>query len=88
MCLCITYRTIPDNPAQCIGYDCNNDLRYGMHEDFDYYFNCKQRNRNGGLFLADQVMIIDSLVGRLWSSKASFKGVSLLFVFLFHFIIA
>lgn len=30
-------------------------LRYGMHEDYDYYVNCKLRQRNMGLFTADQV---------------------------------
>lgn len=27
-----------------------------MHEDYDYYMDCKYRNRNKGLFTADQVM--------------------------------
>ena len=27
-----------------------------MHEDFDYYSNCKLRQRNTGLFLADRVL--------------------------------
>ena len=26
-----------------------------MHEDFDYYMDCKYRNRNKELFTADQV---------------------------------
>lgn len=26
-----------------------------MHEDYDYYMDCKYRNRNKGLFTADQV---------------------------------
>ena len=29
--------------------------RFGMHEDYDYYVNCKLRQRNMGLFTADQV---------------------------------
>lgn len=29
--------------------------RFGMHEDYDYYVNCKLRKRNMGLFTADQV---------------------------------
>ena len=49
------FRTIPENPAQCENYNCNTDLRYGMNEDFDYYQNCKKRERNMGLFTADQV---------------------------------
>lgn len=31
--------------------------RFGMHENYDYYVNCKYRNRNKGLFTADQVSI-------------------------------
>ena len=27
-----------------------------MHEDYDYYMDCKYRDRNKGLFTADQVM--------------------------------
>lgn len=27
-----------------------------MNEDFEYYSNCKQRERNKGLFTADQVI--------------------------------
>jgi len=49
-----TTTTIPENPAQCENYNCNTDLRYGMHENFDYYQNCKKRQRNMGLFTADQ----------------------------------
>ncbi|KAK3753506.1 hypothetical protein QZH41_018003, partial [Actinostola sp. cb2023] len=30
------------------------NVRFGMHEDSDYYQNCKYRSRNKGLFLADQ----------------------------------
>ena len=26
-----------------------------MHENYDYYMDCKYRNRNKGLFTADQV---------------------------------
>ncbi|XP_020892365.1 protein DD3-3 [Exaiptasia diaphana] len=50
----VTTGTIPENPVLCKKFDCNKDLRYGMHEDYDYYQNCKHRNRNLGLFLADQ----------------------------------
>ncbi len=46
--------TIPDNPTRCNNYDCNTDLEFGMHEDFDYYTNCKLRSRNMGLFTADR----------------------------------
>lgn len=50
----VTTRTIPQTPAQCANGDCNNDARYGMHESYDYYMNCKYRKRNMGLFNADR----------------------------------
>lgn len=50
----VTTRTIPDQPSNCQNKDCNHDVRYGMHEDFDYYMNCKYRFRNRGLFTADR----------------------------------
>ncbi|XP_013398503.1 protein DD3-3-like [Lingula anatina] len=49
-----TTSTIPDNPMNCANYDCNTDTKYGMNEDFEYYLNCRTRERNKGLFLADQ----------------------------------
>ena len=49
-----TTRTIPEQPSDCANNDCNNDVRYGMHEDYDYYTNCKYRFRNRGLFTADR----------------------------------
>ncbi|ELT93316.1 hypothetical protein CAPTEDRAFT_125179 [Capitella teleta] len=54
-----TTSTIPDNPTQCTDYDCNTDLRYGMHENYDYYKNCRSRQRNTGLFTADQKLKAD-----------------------------
>ena len=50
----VTTRTIPETPSNCQNNDCNNDVRFGMHEDFDYYMNCKYRYRNKGLFTADR----------------------------------
>lgn len=50
----VTTRTIPETPSQCQNYDCNNDVRFGMHESYDYYMNCKYRFRNKGLFTADR----------------------------------
>jgi hypothetical protein len=50
----VTTRTIPETPSQCQNSDCNNDVRFGMHEDYDYYMNCKYRKRNKGLFTADR----------------------------------
>ena len=49
-----TTRTIPNIPLQCQNENCNRDLRYGMHENFDYYTLCRLRQRNQGLFTADQ----------------------------------
>ena len=49
--------TIPENPVLCENYDCNTDLEFGMHESFDYYLNCRLRQRNMGLFTADQNLI-------------------------------
>ena len=49
-----TTRTIPNLPLQCMNENCNRDLRYGMHENYDYYTLCRQRKRNQGLFTADQ----------------------------------
>jgi len=50
----VTTRTIPETPTQCLNNDCNTDVRYGMHESYDYYMNCKYRFRNRGLFNADR----------------------------------
>lgn len=46
--------TIPDNPGNCEGYDCDLDLEYGMHENFASYKHCKNRERNKGVFTSDQ----------------------------------
>jgi len=40
--------TIPDSA------DDQDDYRYGRHETFRYYQKCKNRERNKGLFIADQ----------------------------------
>lgn len=50
----VTTTTIPDNPTLCTGQNCDNDTRYGMNENYTYYRNCKLRERNQGLFTADQ----------------------------------
>jgi len=50
----VTTRTIPETPSNCQNNDCNNDVRFGMQEDYDYYMNCKYRYRNRGLFTADR----------------------------------
>lgn len=49
-----TTRTIPEFSFQCVNQNCDNDVRYGMHENYTYYQHCKSRKRNRGLFTADQ----------------------------------
>lgn len=49
-----TTKTIPVKPIECYNWDCDTDVRYGRHESFDYYMNCANRQRNMGLFTADQ----------------------------------
>lgn len=49
-----TTTTIPDKPKDCYNYDCDTDVRFGRHESFDYYQNCKYRQRNKGLFTSSQ----------------------------------
>ncbi|KAL5516652.1 hypothetical protein EMCRGX_G002039 [Ephydatia muelleri] len=46
--------TIPDNPLLCQNSNCTTDLKFGMHEPYSYYLDCKLRSRNKGLFLADR----------------------------------
>lgn len=48
-------RTIPESNSHCENNDCNIDYKYGMHENKNFYENCKKRSRNLGLFNADQV---------------------------------
>ncbi|XP_061187895.1 protein DD3-3-like [Saccostrea echinata] len=46
--------TIPTNPDDCRLGNCNTDKEYGMNENYEYYLNCRSRQRNKGLFIADQ----------------------------------
>lgn len=54
----VSDRTIPflANNGRCENNDCNTDLEYGMHENYENYLHCKVRKRNMGLFTADQDM--------------------------------
>ncbi|ESO95665.1 hypothetical protein LOTGIDRAFT_231896 [Lottia gigantea] len=45
--------TIPDRNTKCENDNCNTDIKYSMHEDYDYYTNCRLRHRNMGLFTGD-----------------------------------
>eukprot|EP00731_Ephydatia_muelleri_P011705 Em0006g599a len=48
--------TIPENPTE------SKNLVYGMHESYNYYQDCKLRNRNLGLFTADRKLNGDSAI--------------------------
>ncbi|KAH9496344.1 Protein DD3-3 [Bulinus truncatus] len=50
----VTTTTIPANRAQCDNYNCDMDRRYRMHENYAYYQECSLRERNKGLFIANQ----------------------------------
>jgi len=49
-----TTKTIPEKQTDCRNKNCETDVKYGMHEDYTYYTKCKYRERNIGLFTADQ----------------------------------
>ena len=49
-----SHSRIPDRPTQCEDYNCNTDLEFGMHENYQYYLNCRLRERNMGLFTSDR----------------------------------
>lgn len=45
---------IPDNPANCINFNCDLDVKFGRHESYTYYKTCENTERNKGLFTASQ----------------------------------
>jgi hypothetical protein len=49
-----TTNTIPTDPMQCANWDCDGDVRFGRHESLASYKNCQYRERNKGLFNANQ----------------------------------
>eukprot|EP00296_Roombia_truncata_P007547 JP445988.1.p1 GENE.JP445988.1~~JP445988.1.p1 ORF type:complete len:722 (-),score=216.85 JP445988.1:113-2278(-) len=49
-----TTRTVPSNPDQCRDGNCDTDSEYGVHENFQYWSECRARPRNQGLFTASQ----------------------------------
>lgn len=51
----VNFSTIPLDPNKCRLGNCNTDKEYGMNENFEHYLNCRSRERNKGLFIADQV---------------------------------
>jgi len=57
-----TTKTIPDKPIKCYNWDCDTDVRFGRHESFASYKNCANRERNMGLFTADQKLNGDKAI--------------------------
>jgi len=55
-----TTTTIPTNPNDCYGFDCDTDLRFGRHESFLSYQSCKNTMRNRGLFTGSQNLNADT----------------------------
>lgn len=49
-----TTQRIPENPAQCQNFNCDLDVKYGRHESYAWYEQCKQTSRNKGLFVGSQ----------------------------------
>jgi hypothetical protein len=49
-----TTTTIPDDEAQYNTKNANGEFVYGMHESFEYYQDCKTRDRNKGLWISDR----------------------------------
>jgi hypothetical protein len=46
--------TIPDDINQFNQKEANGEFTYGMHESYAYYQDCKTRQRNQGLYIADR----------------------------------
>ncbi|KJE92614.1 hypothetical protein CAOG_03538 [Capsaspora owczarzaki ATCC 30864] len=55
-----TTNTIPTTPNQCENNNCDTDVEYGRHESLNWYNYCKYRQRNKGLFTANQNLNGDS----------------------------
>lgn len=49
-----TTTTIPDTAAGPTAKDGSGNYLYGMHEPYEHYQACKNRDRNKGLFIADR----------------------------------
>jgi len=48
--------TIPTDPRQCKGWNCDTDTKFGRHESLKSYMDCAYRERNKGLFNANQAL--------------------------------
>jgi len=51
-----TTTTIPTDPAEAMKKNDAGDYTYGMHEPLDWWTMCATRQRNAGLFTADQTL--------------------------------
>lgn len=49
-----TTDTIDDNPGDALQVDSNGEPVFGLHEPYTYYEDCRTRQRNMGLFIADR----------------------------------
>ncbi|KAK6176563.1 hypothetical protein SNE40_014825 [Patella caerulea] len=63
--------TIPDVPSRCENGNCDTDIKFGMHEDFESYKRCRLRSRNFGLFVGDIRMNRD---GRARFTRQNTRG--------------
>lgn len=68
--------TIPENAnsANCAGSNCPLDGRYGFHETHEWYEWCEQRERNKGLFTADQLPINSNNNNRAKNTRQNPNG--------------
>ncbi len=49
-----TLGTIPEDTNDCVDGNCDGDLRFGRHESFASWQQCRLRSRNQGLFTSNQ----------------------------------
>jgi hypothetical protein len=49
-----TTSTIPDDATGPVATDANGELTFGMNEPYQYYQDCKTRQRNLGLYISDR----------------------------------
>ena len=47
-------KTIPLDQEKCKNANCERDDAFGMHEDYEYYYQCANRQRNHRLFTSNQ----------------------------------